>query len=134
MKYFIRFVGHLIQVPGQQMPSEVYYDVISDFDSEDMEPTKTAEGTLVMGLKQFCNMVTYELMEHGMIVPKFPNKTQDGTKVRFDQRMGVGKHMIAYIDLIVRTIAAPKPMISELPMFGAGDEAQGMPGLTGSIN
>lgn len=128
-KYFIRFVGHVIQQPGIAMPHEIYYDVISDFDQEDLEPVKKPDGTVTMGLKQFCNMVTYELMEHGMIVPKFPNKTQDGTKVRFDQRMGVPKQMIAYIDLIVRPLITPKPLIPELQMFPTDFEE----GTDGSI-
>lgn len=113
MKYFIRFVGHVIQQPGIEMPHEVYYDVISDFDKEDQEPD--AEGK--MGLKQFINIVTFQLMEHGMVVPKAPNKTQDGTKVRYDQRMGVPKHMLAYVDVIVRAVEAPRPVLPELQML-----------------
>jgi hypothetical protein len=115
MKYFVRFVGHIIQQPGVVMPHEVYQDVISDFEQEDHEPTQ--EGDKI-GLKQFVNVMTYQLLEHGMVVPKFPNKTQDGTKVRYDQRMGVGKHMLAYIDVIVKPLATPKPAIPELAAFG----------------
>src|SRR5258708_6422702 len=117
MKYFIRFVGHVIQQPGVVFPHEVYYDLISDFEKEDSEPD--AEGK--MGLKQFINIVTFQLMEHGMVVPKSPNKTQDGTKVRYDQRMGVPKHMLAYIDVVVKPLATPKPIIPEIAMFSTGE-------------
>jgi hypothetical protein len=119
MKYFIRFVGHVIQQPGVGLPHEVYYDVISDFEKEDAEPD--AEGK--MGLKQFVNIVTFQLMEHGMVVPKSPNKTQDGTKVRYDQRMGVPKHMLAYIDVVVKPLTTPKPVIPEIAMFNTGETA-----------
>ena len=48
-KYFIRFVGHVIQQPGIAMPHEIYYDVISDFDQEDLEPVKKPDGTVTIG-------------------------------------------------------------------------------------
>jgi hypothetical protein len=115
MKYFIRFVGHVIQQPGVVMPREVYYDVIQEFEKEDYEPTQQGEK---LGLKQFVNVVLYQLIEHGMVVPLAPNKTQDGTKLRFDQRMAVPPHMIAYVTVIVKPLVAPKPTLpAELAMF-----------------
>ena len=126
MKYFIRFVGHIIQVPGQALPREVYYDVIQDFEKEDMEPTEDGK----CGLKQFCNIVTFQLMEHGMVVPKSPNTTQDGSKVKYNQRMGIPKHMIAYVDIVgPKLLEAPKPVLPELQMFGPEDVA-----LTETVN
>jgi hypothetical protein len=122
MRYFVRFVGHIIQQPGVVMPREVYYDVISDFEKEDYEPQVQGEK---VGLKQFVNIITFQLMEHGMIVPLNPNKTQDGTKLRFDQRMGVPKHMIAYITVIVKTLVAPKPTLPpDLAMFETGQTGE----------
>jgi hypothetical protein len=118
MKYFIRFVGHTVQQPGVVVPREVYYDTTSDFDKEDYEPQ--VEGEKV-GLKQFVNLMLYHLMEHGMVVPLNPNKIQDGTKIRFDQRMGVLPSMIAYITVIVKPLVAPKPALSEMAMFDTGE-------------
>lgn len=126
MKYFVRFVGHVIQQPGVAMPHEVYYDILSDFEKEDMEPD--AEGK--MGLKQFVNIMTLQLLAHGMVVPKAPNKTQDGTKVRYDQRMGVGPHVIAYIDVIVRPLEQPRPVFPELTTLDTGLEAGSIFGET----
>jgi hypothetical protein len=115
MRYFVRFVGHVIQQPGIVMPREIYYDVISEFDKEDYEPQAQDEK---VGLKQFVNAVIFQLMEHGMTVPKNPGKMQDGTKIRFDQRMGVPKHMIAYIDCIVKPLVVPPPTLSpDLAVF-----------------
>jgi hypothetical protein len=114
MKYFVRFVGHVIQQPGLAMPNLVYYDVIGDFEKEDAEPDASGNN---IGLKQFVNAITFQLMEHGMVVPKNPNKTQDGTKTRYDQRMGVPKHMLAYIDVIVRALEASRPVLPEMSML-----------------
>src|SRR6266566_4238762 len=94
MRYFIRFVGHVIQQPGVVMPLEVYYDVISEFEKEDYEPQTQGEK---VGLKQFVNVLTFQLMEHGMVVPK---------------------HMIAYIDCIVKPLVVPPPTLPpDLAMF-----------------
>jgi hypothetical protein len=133
MKYFIRFVGHIIQQPGLKLPHKVYHDVISAFDKEDMDPVETPDG-VKMGLKQFCNIMVAHLMEHGMVVPQKPNKMQDGTKIRFDQRMGIPKHVIGKITLIVRVLQEPKRAIPEIEAFDLDGDAPAMPGLTGSVN
>lgn len=124
MKYFIRFVGHVIQQSGLVLPHEVYYDVISDFEHEDLEPTPDGK----IGLKQFVNICMLQLLEHGMIVPINPTKMMDGTKLRFDQRMGVSKHVIGYITVIVKALQAPKPVLPEITMFGS-DDTTGMAGM-----
>jgi hypothetical protein len=107
-KYFIRYIGHVIQQPGIQMPFQVFQDFTKEFDKED------GDG----GLKQFVNGMAFALLQQGgMAGLKQPNKIQDGTQITYDQRMVVPMHMIAYIDCVVRRIEEQKPAIPEIPLL-----------------
>lgn len=121
MKYFVRFVGYIIQQPGVELPPVVYYDCAPICEKEDMEPTEDGK----VGLKQFIDFMMTHLMTNGMVVPK-QNGTQDGTKLRFDQKMGIPRHMLAKIEVgMVRPFQAePQSALPELVMFETGDEPE----------
>ena len=123
LKYFVRFVGHVIQRAGVELPHEIYEDTTADFEHEDADyDSQTGK----MGLKQFVSMMTMHHVAHGMTVPKNPGRMEDGTKIRFDQRIVVPPHMLAYISVIVKPLTEQKPTLPELAIFDTGEKPKEM--------
>lgn len=114
MKYFVHFVGHIVPEYWILLGKEVYYDVVWEGDKVD------GEG----GLKQFYNQTAFLFVaQQGMNVLKNTNEMLDDTQgPKFDKRMYVPIHCIAYIDGTVRRIEEPRP--PELLLVDDGPEEQ----------
>jgi hypothetical protein len=102
MDYMIRFVGHIVERSRPDgFPKEIYSDLYVRADNPS-------------GLKAAINQHCQVFINEGcMIVPKNPDEVEESVNVKYDSRIIVPWHMIAYISTITKRIIGEIPQLNE---------------------
>lgn len=102
MYFMVRFIGHIdARKRPENFPKEVVNDIFARV-KNDKELRDAINNQAQVFINQQC-----------MIVPKDNNKTEDRSKISFDNRMLVPLHMITHIDTITSHIVGEIPEFDE---------------------